>query len=345
MKNFNLFTLSLVTVSASFGTFSESMAAQAVISPKLGATRSSLIVQPPIEKKKSESAEKPWSLAIEIGHDYQLVKPKPLEPEKPASAVPNSTTADYTPPAADSTGSPSSDGSSAEKPDLVYPRRAEDNYIALKGSYKFKNSVSLVVDGGYAQDLLDSDKSSFADTQVFLRKKFTPESGTADYSLQFANSFPTSNDSIENTSHLYGMGLSGKIFSKPGTVLWGWVDLEASLGFTRNFHEFKTSVQDKANSEYAANQRAKATLKIANLSFSVELLHRFLWDYESKQTTRYGHIEVIDYQINKTFSMSLSHDVGSQKGIPVTKAADGSGNIGLINDDASSICVALAMSI
>jgi hypothetical protein len=76
----------------------------------------------------------------------------------------------------------------------------------------FQNSLKLGVESGYVQDEVESQKSSIYDVLVYLRRKFVPSFGTADYSLQLSNIIPTSKDAAENTSHEFGIGVSGKVF-------------------------------------------------------------------------------------------------------------------------------------
>ncbi len=342
MKTSIRLSLSVIAMSSLLSMTSAAQVSKNQPAPEFA--HSNLKIKPTLENQNSGAKTKPWSFTAEIGHNYQLIDPKPVEKKKDDKLTPTPSDSTPVPSTVDSTPVPATQDSSAAPKEYETPARFQNTYLALKGSYMFQNSLKLGVESGYVQDEVESQKSSIYDVLVYLRRKFVPSFGTADYSLQLSNIIPTSKDAAENTSHEFGIGVSGKVFSKPGTILWGWVDVDATIGFSRNYFEYTKSTQDKDNYQTTANQRFKSTLKMSKFNFSVEFLHRFLWNYKDQQTTRYGHCETLQYNVNSTYSLSLYHDVGIDRGIGVTKS-DGTSNIGVTNDDASTLGLTFSISI
>lgn len=216
--------------------------------------------------------------------------------------------------------------------------------ISVEGGYKFQNNYKLSLTAGYNSNLLDSSKSSPHDVKIAGSKTFEPKFGTANYGLKLTGIIPASKESIDDFSLQGGVNLTGTVSSKPGTVLWGYVNVEARLSAAQGFHKYDTTSAFKSNKKNTSNQGFKTTLTLKNLSFTVDLLHRFLWDYEGNQSERLGHNEEISYKFTKNFALTLGHDVDSTNGIPLTKE-DGTSNLALINEDASVVYINMSLSI
>lgn len=216
--------------------------------------------------------------------------------------------------------------------------------ISIEGGYKFEHNYSLTLGAGYNNDLLDKSKSSPHDVKIVGSKAFEPKFGTANYGLKLTGTIPASKESIDDFSLQGGVNLTGTVSSKPGTVLWGYVNVEARLSAAQGFHKYDTTSAFKSNKKNTSNQGFKTTFTLQNLSLTVDLLHRYLWDYEGNQSERLGHNEELSYKFNKHFALTLGHDVDSVNGIPLTKE-DGTSNLALINEDASVVYINLSLSI
>lgn len=221
----------------------------------------------------------------------------------------------------------------------------EGRDLLLANTFAISREFSLGFKGGYSQDLRRPDLAGPSDLSLVMNKKFPSAGIVALPSLGLSAVLPTSKDSRENKELQGALGLQMKLTSKDGVLLNGALDIEARLLLSRSFHKHTIAADGNLNNQTSFVQGVSTSLNLPKkFTVTIDILHRYLWNYRNQMSERFGHSEEIGWEVSPTLSIYGGHDLGGVGGNPVIKA-NGESNISFLSETASTVYAGLRLNI
>lgn len=221
----------------------------------------------------------------------------------------------------------------------------EGRDFLLANTFALNPDLSLGFKGVYSQDLRRPDLSGPSDLTLVANKKFPGAGKRSIPAIVLSAVLPTSKDSRENKELQGALGLQMKMASKDGVLLNGALDIEARLSLSRAFHKHTIAADGSLNTQTSFVQGVSTTLNLPKkFTLTIDIFHRFSWNYRNQISERFGHSEEIGWEVNPRLSLYGGHDLGGVGGNPVIKA-NGESNISFLSEKASTVYFGLRMNI
>lgn len=222
--------------------------------------------------------------------------------------------------------------------------RSDSIEVLVLPSYKTANGgVSLRL--GYAQDLNDPENIANGMTDAVVGFSLLPtvwKHTSTSTSLGFSISgiLPTSKVSQKQTQLKGALSTSMSLGLKTNPETYGQFNVGISVSAGRSFHAFEEDVNGSVLSQYSSNQILSAGYSISDFSMSFEFWNRSRWTYQNNVRQSFIMSQELGYGINPNFSIAIGHtNEGS-----ALKANGQDSNIGLFNEDTSTIYGSLGVS-
>lgn len=126
----------------------------------------------------------------------------------------------------------------------------------------------------------------------------------------------------------------GYTFALTPAVLAKGFETSLTLGASRNFHRYETSVDGRVLNPYGLKEVLSSSYTYNKaVSFSFEFIHRHAWSYGGNVTESFEHSQELGYIVAPNWSVSIGHtNSGSW-----LKANTQDSNLKLINEDDSVV--------
>ncbi|MFV3408457.1 hypothetical protein ACNH6C_07605 [Bdellovibrio bacteriovorus] len=211
--------------------------------------------------------------------------------------------------------------------------RGESMDYMARFNLKLNNTFTARVQGGYAQDLKDSQNDSFSNTTFSVNR--TPFEVGKRLSMNYRVGMvaPTSKDAQKRQNMITALTAGTTFIVNPDYLISG-LDITATLGFNRNFHQYETALDGSVNTEYSSNQGLSFAYSFANgISLSADFVHMNTWSYQRVMRDSFDFSQEIGYEINPTFSIAMGHTNSGS----TLKPNGTDSNIDLMDEDTSIV--------
>jgi len=198
---------------------------------------------------------------------------------------------------------------------------------------KLNKDYNLRLDGGYSQDLKNSDSNDFGDTSLSLVRKPVAVGRTFMMGYSLAAIAPTSKDSHVRQNLQAGTSASLITMINPDRLIPGWA-IVSGISFRKNFHQYDTAIDGSVNTAYSSSQSISITYDFPiGITLSGEFAHKNAWTYQNNVKEAFEHTEEVGYAFNKTVSAAVGHTNSGN----ALKANGQDSNIELVNENTSLI--------
>lgn len=210
--------------------------------------------------------------------------------------------------------------------------------LVAKLNFAITPNYVLILQGGYSEDLKNSEKSDFSDTSFVLARKKTLLGKYISFAPTTTLIAPTSKKSHTQDNLIAGARIGGVFAMNPEIDPNAALSLSLSGG--QNFHTYDTSINGAVLNKYSFTQTLTAGYSWGDFSAGFVFIHKNAWTYQGTLLEAFEHSEELGYAINERYSLALGHtNAGS-----ALKANGLTNNISLVNEDSSLAYITLTVN-
>ncbi|QDK38923.1 hypothetical protein [Bdellovibrio sp. NC01] len=213
------------------------------------------------------------------------------------------------------------------------------DYVA-RFNLKLSQDYSVRLQGGYSQDLKNSEADDFSDTTLSLVRKPVALGRVFMLGYSLSAVAPTSKDS-HTRQNLQG-ATSGSLTAmiNPDRLIPG-LQIVSAISLRKNFHQYDTALDGTVNTAYSSNQSLSISYDFASgVSLSGEFIHKNGLTYQNNIKESFEHSEEIGYSFTDAISAAIGHTNSGS----ALKANGQDSNIALLDDNNSLIYASLTVA-
>lgn len=172
---------------------------------------------------------------------------------------------------------------------------------------KLTNNYSVRVQGGYSQDLKDSENNDFSNTTISLRRSPFDLNNIFKSTYRIGMIAPTSKDAYKRQNLLTGVTVGTDLIINPDRLISGF-EIMGSINLTRNIHQYETALDGAVNTQYSSSQVVSMSYSFeSGISISADFTHLNTWSYQNVMRDSFDFSQELGYEINPTFSIAAGH--------------------------------------
>lgn len=172
---------------------------------------------------------------------------------------------------------------------------------------RINKDYAIRAQGGYSQDLKDSQNNDFSDTSVSFVRSAMPVGKTFLMNYRINSGLPTSKDSRIRQNLMGSLSGAVSFIVNPKRLQPG-VDISASLSVGRNFHQYETALDGRVNTEWSSSQALSLGYNFSfGLSLTADFSHRNTWSYQNVMRDSFALSQEIGYQMNSSIAIAAGH--------------------------------------
>ncbi|EQC47842.1 hypothetical protein M899_2140 [Bacteriovorax sp. BSW11_IV] len=193
-----------------------------------------------------------------------------------------------------------------------------DSYVTssaqLAVSYKLTDKISLKANGSVDKNFKGERDQSFSSAYLGVSAPLKDFGTTISTAASGGYYFPVNADQRRNTS--YNGRALGKLSANIDLRKVGlkYVSLSLSTAFAKNFHEFKRTASNGANTNYyITNLVALTYAPFAKGGLTAYFSNTTKWDYENERgSDSFALGQSFDWSFDKNFAISVGHELGGK---------------------------------
>lgn len=200
-------------------------------------------------------------------------------------------------------------------------------------NFNLTKNYTVRIDGGYSQDLKDSQNDDWNDTSVSVRRNPFAISRSLLMGLSLGGVAPTSKESYKIKNSMGSMSVGMSLSNNPKALIPG-LGIVGTASLSRNFHQYETDINGKVLSQYSSTQSLAVSYDWpVGISASATFVHRNGLTYQNNIRESFEISEELGYEVTKAISIAVGHSNSGN----ALKANGVDSNVQIVDEDSSIV--------